>query len=384
MGSIEAVAQLPVGRALSFWGAVFLVVSSFIDIVGGASLYSLILPIKTLMLLALVVIAFKGLGVNWLIKSSVFWLFGLYFCIYLLSTSTVSGIGVLVQILISFGVFLFAVRMELSNKVLFYVFLLTFLAGMLLFLVFFSFGLERSKNAVGGAVLYFFLISLLARVFMSKAQSYFRLAGWCFFLSATLFLIDYRGGVLEVIVFFFVFFLVCKFGFIVRFPLLIFFGVLSSVFLIIMFYVAIDDVFWFYTIADFFEGSTGRTAKSGRQFIWPFILELVSERPVFGYGSSALFKDFSWDHEWSAHNFYLQVLLQVGFLGISILVALLYSIFNEINHYCLNLGAGVAAFGVVVVHNALEVALMQNLFAVGVLQWFMLGLCANRYLFYRR
>jgi O-antigen ligase len=86
---------------------------------------------------------------------------------------------------------------------------------------------------------------------------------------------------------------------------------------------------WFAANADTLLGSIGKdTTLTGRTDLWPLVWELIWKRPWLGYGYSALW--LGWDSEtayiwwattWAApnaHNGFLEILLQLGIVGLSI------------------------------------------------------------------
>lgn len=77
----------------------------------------------------------------------------------------------------------------------------------------------------------------------------------------------------------------------------------------------------------------GRDATfTGRTGIWEIVLNLAAERPVAGYGWGGVWRGevgdyvraaFGWDTANSAHNAFLDALLQVGLVGVGLLIATL-------------------------------------------------------------
>jgi O-antigen ligase len=86
---------------------------------------------------------------------------------------------------------------------------------------------------------------------------------------------------------------------------------------------------WFTANAETLLGSIGKdTTLTGRTDLWPLVWELIWKRPWLGYGYGALW--LGWDSEtayiwwattWAApnaHNGFLELLLQLGIVGLSI------------------------------------------------------------------
>lgn len=125
--------------------------------------------------------------------------------------------------------------------------------------------------------------------------------------------------------------------------------------------------------------TTQRSLYSGRQELWPLILVKISESPLIGHGSGATPQNLL-NVELSSHNLYLQVLLQVGVLGLGVLIVLLLSIWDNMAR-ALNIPRvrfAAAAFLSIILHQMSEVSLIQNQFAMGILQWTLIGLATSQ------
>ena len=82
----------------------------------------------------------------------------------------------------------------------------------------------------------------------------------------------------------------------------------------IMIYPVIDKYRFYSTLSDFVYQYTGKILLSGRNIIWQYYIQRIRENPFFGYGL-----DFAYnftDSVSSVHNSYLNMLLQVGFVGL--------------------------------------------------------------------
>jgi O-antigen ligase len=120
---------------------------------------------------------------------------------------------------------------------------------------------------------------------------------------------------------------------------------------------------------------TGKNILSGREHVWETLLFLIKQQPFFGYGSGALLRDFI-DTSLSAHNLYLQVSLQIGLIGLGLLVLILTLVWMMY----LN-GKGnpkvrlVASFFIgTLTYQLFEVTLTQNNFGLAIIQWVIIGL----------
>ncbi|WP_348738290.1 O-antigen ligase family protein [Pseudomonas rhodesiae] len=104
-----------------------------------------------------------------------------------------------------------------------------------------------------------------------------------------------------------------------------------------------------------------KNLDSGRSSMWSMLFELMEGYEVWGRGGGVQVKDIS-SIEYSAHNLYLQIYMQLGLVGEFMLIALLYSIwnfsFNGRDVYKVRIAA--SAFIGLLVINCFEVTLFQN------------------------
>ena len=104
-----------------------------------------------------------------------------------------------------------------------------------------------------------------------------------------------------------------------------------------------------------------KNLDSGRNSMWGMLIDLMVGYEIWGRGGGVQIKDIS-DIEYSAHNLYLQVYMQLGVVGVLVLIGLLFSIwsfvFNGMNLYKVRIAA--SAFMGLLVINCFEVTLFQN------------------------
>lgn len=116
---------------------------------------------------------------------------------------------------------------------------------------------------------------------------------------------------------------------------------------------------------------------SGRQVIWSQVLHIIGERSLFGWGLDATPSDFI-DTQYSSHNLYLQTILQIGLVGLGLLLLLLWTL---VRHYYRGISVrgsiGVATVLGVLVHECFEVSLTQNNFEYGLWYWVVFGITAS-------
>ncbi|HZJ09589.1 MAG TPA: O-antigen ligase family protein [Trueperaceae bacterium] len=143
-------------------------------------------------------------------------------------------------------------------------------------------------------------------------------------------------------------------------------------------------VTWFYLIAPQHDWGwrlqeltvdlTGKNLFSGRQLFWGELVEAIRLQPWFGYGASARAETFT-SFSWSAHSLYLQVTLQVGLVGLGLLLFLLWVIWARLwpGRHSLTVRVAAGYFLGMLVHQAFEVSLIQNNLGNGFLFWFITG-----------
>lgn len=124
---------------------------------------------------------------------------------------------------------------------------------------------------------------------------------------------------------------------------------------------------------------TGKNILSGRNLIWQEAIYLISEKPVFGYGTGTLLANIS-DINVSAHNLYLQISIQNGILGLSMFLILLLTIwdtlFQKVDDSLVKLSA--CFFIGILVQNLFEVTLTQNNIGFAIIQWFIISIGVSR------
>ncbi|MBO0602546.1 O-antigen ligase family protein [Sporosarcina sp. E16_3] len=127
---------------------------------------------------------------------------------------------------------------------------------------------------------------------------------------------------------------------------------------------------------------TGKSLMSGRQFLWGPILPVIGEHPWFGYGPGVQAGDVMFVNH-SLHNLFLQITLQNGYLGLTLFLALLISI------WMIFWGARkdrtvklVGAFFIAtLIHQTFEIALIQNQLSIGLMQWFIISIGISQVLY---
>lgn len=127
------------------------------------------------------------------------------------------------------------------------------------------------------------------------------------------------------------------------------------------------------------QAKTGRQITSGRQLIWPPVVGQIMQRPWFGHGFSITAAQIT-GFEFSTHNAFLMVLLQVGWLGLIPVILILASLAWK--------GTGgkytpwrtmlTITLVIVIINNTFETELIQNNYRIAAMIWLSLGfICAR-------
>ena len=120
---------------------------------------------------------------------------------------------------------------------------------------------------------------------------------------------------------------------------------------------------------------TGKNFFSGRHRFWQALIEAIAVRPLQGYGLHVQPSTVT-DIGLSAHNLYLQILLQCGFVGLFLLAAFTYRIAKNVKASYLA-PQGIAYFCAIIFNECFEPTITQIGFIYGCVTWLILGIIAN-------
>ena len=130
---------------------------------------------------------------------------------------------------------------------------------------------------------------------------------------------------------------------------------------------------------------TGKNLYSGRNILWRSTIELIKQKPFWGYGTGIQLSDFI-DVGLSAHNLYIQITLQNGIIGLCIFIIFIILIWNLL--YCtikdglIKLGA--SFFVSALILNVFEITLIQNNLSAAIIQWFIISMGVSKSMEYKR
>lgn len=117
----------------------------------------------------------------------------------------------------------------------------------------------------------------------------------------------------------------------------------------------------------------GKSFYSGRSTLWDSILLKVKEKPIFGFGLGTNARDIT-STNLTAHNQYLQLLIEGGAVSLILFLILLISIWNLLIKRIGNFAAQLSAyfFIAILVYENFEMTLFQNNYSIAMLQWFII------------
>lgn len=119
---------------------------------------------------------------------------------------------------------------------------------------------------------------------------------------------------------------------------------------------------------------------SGRQHLWGSIIELIKKKPLIGYGLDAIPQHYLGTVENSSHNWYFQILFQMGIIGYAFMINILNVIWKsliELKTNFISLSCSAFLIGTLF-WQCFEVTLTQNNISIGILVWFVIGMGVNK------
>lgn len=113
---------------------------------------------------------------------------------------------------------------------------------------------------------------------------------------------------------------------------------------------------------------------SGRHRIWEAVIRAFLEKPLFGHGVGVRASQVA-ETELTAHNMYLQVLLEFGLVGFVFFILLLITIWHVLMKQQQNDVVKFSAYFMlgILVYNSFELTLFQNNYSIAVFQWLIIG-----------
>ncbi|MFD1170840.1 O-antigen ligase family protein [Oceanobacillus caeni] len=123
---------------------------------------------------------------------------------------------------------------------------------------------------------------------------------------------------------------------------------------------------------------TNKNLFSGRSEIWEQLFVKITEQPFFGYGMGIRASDII-TIPLTAHNQYLQILIEVGFIGFAIFLFFLYTIWKLLlkNRESSLAKLSAAFFIAILAYESVELTLFQNNYSIAILQWLIITIGIN-------
>lgn len=149
--------------------------------------------------------------------------------------------------------------------------------------------------------------------------------------------------------------------------------------IIIYVYLNIESYFFFEQVNSLVFSITGKRILSGRNIIWKQAFELIKQKPWMGYGTGTTLSSLN-GITLSAHNLYIQIMIQNGLIGIFLFLSIIIAIWNilyygkedRIVKLCSSFLLGTLAI------NMFEVTFLQNNLSVAIMQWFFISVGVSR------
>ena len=276
------------------------------------------------------------------------------------------------------GVYLYFSNSEWNNKVILLIYRISIVFVLFHFLVWIAKGFGREFSSIYpnsnilGPFMFIAIYFILLRIFTTKK----RLIPYIFLLIALVILLasDTRSVLLSIFIGAIIYFI---WNTIVKNKGL-------SIFLFILIIVSFGSIVFVYPklpnwsqygkLEAWMLEHTGKSIMSGRADIWGRLNNLIDLRPIFGFGPNTVATDVI-GREASSHNLYINMALQIGYLGLLIFILILFTIFMSYVSKGSNrlVKLSVAAFIAILAHQLFEITLVQNQLSIGLLQWLVIA-----------
>lgn len=276
------------------------------------------------------------------------------------------------------GVYLYFSNSEWNNKVILLIYRISIVFVLFHFLVWIAKGFGREFSSIYpnsnilGPFMFIAIYFILLRIFTTKK----RLIPYIFLLIALVILLasDTRSVLLSIFIGAIIYFI---WNTIVKNKGL-------SIFLFILIIVSFGSIVFVYPklpnwsqygkLEAWMLEHTGKSIMSGRADIWGRLNNLIDLRPIFGFGPNTVATDVI-GRDASSHNLYINMALQIGYLGLLIFILILFTIFmsyvSKGSNRLVKLSA--AAFIAILAHQLFEITLVQNQLSIGLLQWLVIA-----------
>lgn len=230
-----------------------------------------------------------------------------------------------------------------------------------------------SKNKTSAAILYVSALAVMCVIYRSRSSGWIAAIGFAALCASLALWFDARFMIGCSAVFFIMFIAASRFSAKVYWVL----GLVVALIvvpLVIWFFLNVERGGLARQLGQSIAEMSGRRANSGRDVLFPYLLEATQESPVVGLGAGTLPRNII-STGFSAHNYYIQLYLQLGILGLAVLVTFLLTVWTLLARGRSAAGKfGSALFIMFTVHNATEVIMFQNAAVMAVPAWCAVGL----------
>lgn len=146
----------------------------------------------------------------------------------------------------------------------------------------------------------------------------------------------------------------------------------------IVIYAKLPDYDFYPRLESWMIENTGKSIMSGRLEIWSEVMNLISQKPWFGYGPDVKASTII-SLNASPHNIYINTMLQVGIIGLILFVGILYSIFYSyiLKKDEITVKISAAFYFGIIFHQLFEITLTQNQLSIGLFQWLIFSVGFN-------
>jgi O-antigen ligase len=237
-------------------------------------------------------------------------------------------------------------------------------------------GLFGSKNTFAGIFLFLSLINIVLSMIENKKIGYIL----TIFIMPLLYSSTSRTSLFVFFIVIFSYFLLLKFKPQEKSFILIFILIMVVLFFIMFVYPNIENISFYNILNEYSTKWFGKNVLSGRNIIWQNILISLKDDIILGHGTGYIYNNIIANDTRSAHNQYLQLLLQNGLVGLFLFITLLFIIWitmvrksnDKVILFCITCFIGI------ILYNTFECSLIQNKVAIGGMQWLILGIGVGR------
>lgn len=276
------------------------------------------------------------------------------------------------------GVYLYFSNSEWNNKVILLIYRISIVFVLFHFLVWIAKGFGREFSSIYpnsnilGPFMFIAIYFILLRIFTTKN----RLIPYIFLLIALVILLasDTRSVLLSMFIGAIIYFI---WNTIVKnkgLSIFLFILIIISFGSIVFVYPKLPNWSQYGKLEAWMLEHTGKSIMSGRADIWGRLNNLIDLRPIFGFGPNTVATDVI-GRDASSHNLYINMALQIGYLGLLIFILILFTIFMSYISKGSNrlVKLSVAAFIAILAHQLFEITLVQNQLSIGLLQWLVIA-----------